>query len=166
MPVYLVPYDNAWPSLFEKDRALLLDHLGSNVRAVVHIGSTAIPGIPAKPIIDVMALVDDVSVAPSLFDAFERIEYHYFPYDEARVPERRWFCKPDALRRTHHLHLTQIGSPHHRNQILFRDHLRRHPDDRDRYAALKRELALRFPNDREAYTDGKSEFVREILDKA
>jgi len=166
MPVYLVPYDDAWPNHFELERTLILRQLGSKVRGVEHIGSTAVPGLAAKPVIDIMALVDDVSVAPSLFDALELIDYHYFPYDERRVPERRWFCKPNGLHRTHHLHLTQIGSPHHRNQILFRDHLRRHRDDATHYENLKSELARRFPHDREAYTAGKSEFVQKIIDKA
>jgi len=166
MPVYLVPYDDSWPRRFDEESAAIQRTLGSTVLSVEHIGSTAIPGISAKPIIDIMALVDDVRVAPSWFDALETIEYQYFPYAEERVPERRWFCKPSSQHRTHHLHLTQIGSAHHRNQLAFRDHLRAHRKDAERYETLKRDLAERFPNDREAYTDGKSEFVTEILAKA
>lgn len=166
MPVFLVPYDESWPRKFEDERNAISLSLGHAMRGVEHIGSTAIPGMAAKPVIDVLVLVDDISDAPGLFDPLERLEYHYFPYEEIRTPERRWFYKPNRLHRTHHLHLTELGSRHHRNQIAFRDHLRAHREDARRYEALKRELALRFPRDREAYTDGKSAFVASVLAKA
>jgi len=166
MPIFLVPYDEAWPRRFEDERSSISQALAGAILGVEHVGSTAIRGMAAKPVIDVLVLVDDISKAPGLFDSLERLGYHYFPYDEVRTPERRWFCKPNRLHRTHHVHLTEAGSRHHRSQIAFRDHLRSHPDDARRYEALKADLALRFPHDREAYTEGKSAFVASILAKA
>lgn len=166
MPVYLVPYDESWPAAFETERAAIDEAVGGRVIAIEHFGSTAIAGMMAKPIIDIMVPVADITVAPSLFDPLELLGYHYFPYDEHLTPERRWFCKPTRSHRTHHLHLVEANSRRHRDSLAFRDFLREHPSEADRYLSLKRELAARFPDDREAYTGGKGEFIRGILEKA
>jgi GrpB-like predicted nucleotidyltransferase (UPF0157 family) len=166
MPVYLVPYDESWPAEFETERAAIDGAVGERILAVEHFGSTAIAGMMAKPIIDIMVLVADITLAPSLFDPLELLGYHYFPNDEHVTPERRWFCKPTRLHRTHHLHVVEANSRRHRDSLAFRDFLREHPGEADRYLSLKRELATRFPDDREAYTGGKGEFVRGILEKA
>jgi GrpB-like predicted nucleotidyltransferase (UPF0157 family)/GNAT superfamily N-acetyltransferase len=166
MPVFLVPYDESWPAEFETERAAIGAAVGERILAVEHFGSTAIAGMMAKPIIDIMVLVADITVAPSLFDPLELLGYHYFPHDEEVTPERRWFCKPSRVHRTHHLHVVEANSPRQRDSLAFRDFLRGHPSDADRYLSLKRELAARFPDDREAYTGGKAEFIRGILEKA
>jgi GrpB-like predicted nucleotidyltransferase (UPF0157 family) len=160
MPIYLVPYDDSWPGRFEEERSAIVGALGERAVAIEHIGSTAIPRIMAKPVIDVLVVIADISDAPVLFDPLEGLQYHYFPYDEGKTPERRWFCKPNQTDRTHHLHLVETGSPRHRDSLAFRDFLRGHPEEVTRYESLKRNLAARFPDDREAYTEGKAEFVR------
>jgi GrpB-like predicted nucleotidyltransferase (UPF0157 family) len=166
MQIYLVAYDDAWPERFAEESRAIFGVLGGHALAVEHIGSTAIPRIAAKPVIDIMVLIESIAAAPALFEPLERLDYHYYPYAEDVTPERRWFCKPGPAHRTHHLHLVQACSPFHRDHLLFRDYLRAHPDEAARYEALKRDLAARFPEDREAYTDAKGPFVRAVLEKA
>jgi GrpB-like predicted nucleotidyltransferase (UPF0157 family) len=163
MAVFLVDYDPSWPVRFEAERQLILAAAGGLVLDVLHVGSTAIPGLPAKPVIDVCALVRSLEDAPACIAALASIEYHYFPYAEDVHPDRRWFCKPNPAARTHHLHLTPRGSGYQRVVLAFRDFLRVHADVAADYCALKQRLAAEFPNDREAYTLGKSQFVQDIL---
>jgi GrpB-like predicted nucleotidyltransferase (UPF0157 family)/GNAT superfamily N-acetyltransferase len=166
MPVYLVPYDESWPTRFEEERLAISGALGERAVAVEHIGSTSIPGMMAKPIIDVLVSIARIADAPTLFDPLEGLKYHYSPYDEERTPERRWFCKPNRARRTHHLHLVEAGSRWHRDSLEFRNFLREDRGEAARYEALKLDLATRFRDDREAYTEGKTAFVRKVLERA
>ena len=166
MRIYLVAYDDTWPERFAEERGAILAVLGARAVAVEHIGSTAIPRIAAKPVIDIMVLIESIAEAPALFEPLGRLDYQYHPYAEDVTPERRWFCKPNLAHRTHHLHLVQADSPFHYNHLLFRDYLRVHAEEAARYEALKRDLAARFPEDREAYTDAKGPFVGAVLQKA
>jgi GrpB-like predicted nucleotidyltransferase (UPF0157 family) len=152
--------------MFEAERELIVAAAQGLVRDVVHIGSTAIPGMRAKPIIDVCALVGSLDDAPACISLLRSIEYYYAPYAEDREPERRWFCKPHPAARTHHLHLTPSGSRFHRDRVEFRDVLRGDHETAARYCALKERLSLEFPDDRDAYTDAKSDFVRDVLARA
>jgi GrpB-like predicted nucleotidyltransferase (UPF0157 family) len=152
--------------MFEAERELIMQAAQGLILDVVHIGSTAIPGMRAKPIIDVCALVGSLDDAPACMSLLRSIEYYYAPYAEDREPERRWFCKPHPAARTHHLHLTPRGSRFHRDRVAFRDFLRQDSEAADRYRALKERLALHVPDDREAYTDAKSDFVRDVLLRA
>ena len=166
MPIFLVPHDPLWARRFDEERRLLQGVLGDQALAIEHVGSTAIPGIDAKPLIDVLAAIPDIAAVPRFFEPLEALGYHYFPHDERRTPERRWFYKPNLAERTGHLHLVQAGSAWHRGCVAFRDRLRAHRDDRVRYEELKRALAARFPHDREAYTEGKAAFIAEIIGTA
>jgi GrpB-like predicted nucleotidyltransferase (UPF0157 family) len=160
-PIRLVPYDPSWPERFEAERAALEQAIGPWASGGIHhIGSTAVPGLEAKPVIDIMAGVRDLEDSRACFEPLARLEYVHFPY----LPEERhWFCKPDPSRRTHHLHLVPAGSRRFRDHLAFRDRLRAEPRLAAEYAALKRDLAARFEHDREAYTDGKDDFVRRAL---
>jgi GrpB-like predicted nucleotidyltransferase (UPF0157 family) len=163
-PVSLVPYDPEWPRRFEDERARLASVLDPWLAGPIeHIGSTAIAGLTAKPIIDIMAGVRDL---PSSLDAcvpLGALEYQYFPY---RADVMHWFCKPSPVWRTHHLHLVPVTSPLWAERLAFRDHLRRSASARAEYAALKLALAARHPFDREAYTDAKGPFVGRIVARA
>ena len=163
MRVYLVEYDYDWPALFTDERDRIVGVLGADSIAVEHIGSTAIPGMAAKPIIDIMVMVDDIETGSIYFEPLKTLDYHYYPYGEDIFPERRWFCKPDPIERTHHLHLVERNTPFHRDHLLFRDYLRTNADAARRYESLKRCLAERYPDDRDGYSDGKSDFVASIL---
>jgi GrpB-like predicted nucleotidyltransferase (UPF0157 family) len=163
-PIFLVDYDPAWPRLFEEERAALESVLRRWLTGPIeHIGSTAVPGLTAKPIIDIMAPVRDlVSSLPAL-DATAPLGYVYFPY---RPDVMHWFCKPSPARRTHHLHLVPLNSPLWSDRLLFRDYLRSSPRAATEYAALKAALAVEHRHDREAYTAAKGDFVGSILERA
>ena len=125
-----------------------------------HVGSTAVPGLEAKPIIDILVGVDSLEASRACFDPLAGIGYLYAPY---RTDEMHWFCKPHPSRRTHHLHLVPTGSRRFRDELAFRDRLRASSETAEAYAALKRDLAKRFADDREAYTDAKAGFIRRIV---
>jgi GrpB-like predicted nucleotidyltransferase (UPF0157 family) len=162
-PIQLAPPDPAWPARFELERAALQEAIGEWVHGGIHhVGSTAVPGLEAKPIIDILAGVRDLEPARACFVQLAGLGYLYAPY----LPEEmHWFCKPDPARRTHHLHLIPAGSERFRDELAFRDLLRADPEIADRYAALKRALAERHRNDREGYTEAKSAFVRASLSR-
>ncbi len=161
-PIRLSPYDPDWPGRFERERALLQEAIGEwVVGGIHHVGSTAVPGLEAKPIIDILVGVRDLDESRACFEPLARLGYLYAPY----LPdEMHWFCKPDPSRRTHHLHLVPAGSRRYEEEPAFRDRLRADPTAAGEYAALKRDLAGRFEHDREGYTAAKAEFIRRTLD--
>ncbi len=163
-PVQLAPYDPTWPQLFEQERAVLADTLLPwLVGPIEHIGSTAIQGMAAKPVIDIMAAVRDLDSSRPAIVELSKVGYCYWPYRETIM---HWFCKPSEAIRTHHLHLVPIGSQLWLDRLTFRDFLRGNPNVAADYASLKQELARRYEWDREAYTDGKRPFVERILELA
>jgi HAD superfamily hydrolase (TIGR01509 family) len=163
-PVRIVRYDSSWPARFEAERDLLERSLGARVTGGVHhVGSTAVPGLAAKPVVDILVGVRDLASSRDCFGELAKIGYQYAPY---RGEEMHWFCKPDPAHRTHHLHLVPTGSPRFRDELAFRDYLRDHADIAREYGALKRRLAERFEHDREAYTAAKADFIRAALDRA
>lgn len=160
-PIKLVDYDPTWPERFQVEREALEGVLRPWLTGpIVHIGSTAIPGMIAKPIVDIMAGVADLASSEPVQSAVRELQYVYFPY---RPEVMHWFCKPSPNRRTHHLHIVPVGSPLWAERLLFRDYLRADATAADAYARLKVELAEKYRSDREAYTDAKSEFVTEVL---
>jgi GrpB-like predicted nucleotidyltransferase (UPF0157 family) len=161
-PVHIVPYDREWPSRFEAERQLLLEAIGPWLAAgsIEHIGSTAIPGLDAKPVIDIMAGVESLDGSRAALAVLERYQYCYAPY---RTEVMHWLCKPSPAQRTHHLHLVPLGSALWIEQLAFRDYLRAHTDVALDYAELKRRLADAHPLDREAYTTAKAPFVQRVI---
>jgi GrpB-like predicted nucleotidyltransferase (UPF0157 family) len=158
-----VPYDPSWPVRFEKERVAIAEAIGESiVGGIHHVGSTAVPGLEAKPIIDILVRVRSLEGSRACFEPLAQIGYMYAPY----LPEEmHWFCKPHPSRRTHHLHLVPVGTQRYTDELAFRDRLRADPQAAEEYLALKRDLARRFSHDREAYTDAKSSFVRRVLDQ-
>ncbi len=154
MPVRVVEYDSSWPAAFEAERTRLVPLLeGAEIH---HIGSTAVPGLAAKPIIDMIAVVNsyELPIARLVADA----GYQYPRAFNATLTKRKFLCYPRADWRTHHMHL--IDDPDELTRYLrFRDRLRADPAVAHQYDRLKRELAERHRHDREAYTEGKSDFV-------
>ena len=160
-PIRLTRYAPSWPARFEQERAALDDAIGKwVVCGVHHIGSTAVPGLEAKPIIDILAGVRDLEESRACFKPLSQPGYMYAPY----LPEEmHWFCKPHPSRRTHHLHLVPADSKRYRDELAFRDLLRADARLAEEYAAVKDALASRFEHDREAYTEAKSDFIRRAL---
>jgi GrpB-like predicted nucleotidyltransferase (UPF0157 family) len=128
---------------------------------IEHVGSTAIPGMRAKPVIDIMAGVDGLETCRPAIGELAGAGYIYFPY---RTEIMHWFCKPSASFRTHHLHLVPMGSERWVECLAFRDTIRRDEALAKEYAALKRRLAKEFKFDREAYTEAKGPFVQRVID--
>jgi GrpB-like predicted nucleotidyltransferase (UPF0157 family) len=160
-PVILAPYDPAWPHMFEEERAQLATVLRPwLVGPIEHIGSTAVSGLTAKPVIDIMAAVADLPSSIDARHALVQLDYVYFPY---RPDVMHWFCKPSPDQRTHHLHLVPWKSRSWSERLMFRDFLRSSPSAAAEYTALKEQLAAKHRYDREAYTNAKSDFVRSIL---
>ena len=160
-PVEIVDYDPSWPERFRAERGLLEAVLKPWLAGgIEHVGSTAIAGMPAKPVIDIMAGVANLDVSRPAIEAVSKLGYVYFPY---RVDIMHWFCKPSAAFRTHHLHLVPVGSRRWEECLAFRDAIRKDATLAKEYAALKMRLAIEFRFDREAYTEGKGPFVRRVL---
>jgi GrpB-like predicted nucleotidyltransferase (UPF0157 family) len=153
--VEIVAYDPRWPSAFARERerlAPLLDGV-----EIHHFGSTAVRGLAAKPVIDMIALVPDLE-AP-IVGLVRSAGYQFPEAFNAALKHRRFLCYPSASHRTHHLHLVDERRELER-RLRFRDRLRAEPDLAGQYVALKRVLAERYRDDREAYTEAKSEFIR------
>jgi GrpB-like predicted nucleotidyltransferase (UPF0157 family) len=163
-PVEIVPYDPVWPSRFAEEEAVLRRALTAwLVGPIEHIGSTAIPDLGAKPVIDIMAGVQTLDASRPAIAAATALGYCYAPY---RPDVEHWFCKPSFAYRTHHLHLIPVGTPQWVRPIAFRDYLRARADVAAEYEALKRRLAAEHRLDREAYTEAKRPFIDQITDIA
>lgn len=159
--VNIVPYDHTWPEKFASESKLLSRILAPWLAGELeHVGSTAIPTMPAKPIIDIMAPVHSLDGSRPAIDAAASVGYFYASYKPDLM---HWFCKPSPTYRTHHLHLVPGSSQLWRERLAFRDALREDPSLAREYANLKLQLAERFQFDREAYTDAKGQFVAEVL---
>jgi GrpB-like predicted nucleotidyltransferase (UPF0157 family) len=163
-PIQVVPYDPMWPARFRAEALRLRSLLGDNAVAFHHIGSTAIPEIMAKPIIDLLVEVRDLGEVDALDEKMKR--HGYLPKGEFGIPGRRYFRKGTEAHHTHHVHIFQTGDPHIERQILFRDYLRAHPDEAQAYSQLKESLAIKFQEDPEGYMDGKDDFIKKIEEKA
>ena len=164
MRVEIVPYDPAWPGEFEAEKARLEPVLAPWLAgAIHHVGSTSIPGLAAKPVIDILAEVRSLEESRAAIEPLRALSYHWFPYQEDLM---NWFCKPSPERRTHHLHLVVRGSRAWREELAFRDALRAEPETARAYEELKRRLAVELADDREAYTVAKTEFVESVLARA
>ncbi len=159
--VDVVPYALDWGPAFQKEALLLRKALGQAALAIEHIGSTAIPGMPAKPIIDLMVAVADLAKSRQLIPLLEDAGYDHRPHD--CVPDRHFFAKGEDGERTHHLSMADASSTFWRCQMSFRDYLRTDHQAAVQYANLKIELASKCHNDRNSYTDAKEPFILGIL---
>jgi GrpB-like predicted nucleotidyltransferase (UPF0157 family) len=160
--IIVVDYDAAWPTRFRTERERIVAALGSHAVAVDHIGSTSVPGLPAKPIIDICLAVADSADEASYVPALEAAGY------ELRVREPDWH-EHRMLRtpeRDVHVHVFTAGSSEISRHLLFRDWLRKSPEDRDLYAATKRMLADREWPTMQHYADAKTDVIATIMDRA
>jgi GrpB-like predicted nucleotidyltransferase (UPF0157 family) len=159
--VQLVPYTSAWATLFEAERARLQDALGADALDIQHIGSTAVPGLAAKPVLDLGIAVAADSVVAGCVPRLAALGYTYHEY---RGPDQgHFFDRGREQHLTHYLHMLTINEPGWWNYLRFRDYLRAHPTARDAYLQLKQELAVQYPTNRAAYSAAKATFVQQIL---
>ena len=161
--IKVVPYDPEWPNLFKIEADRIAAVLDQQVVAIHHIGSTAIPNISAKPIIDMLVVVQDIEKIDDFNE--EMTKQGYRPRGERGIPGRRFFIKGDDANRTHHIHIFQTGNPEIERHLNFRDYMIAHPEEAQAYGRLKEELTQRFPHDIEGYMAGKDGFIKEIEKK-
>jgi GrpB-like predicted nucleotidyltransferase (UPF0157 family) len=166
--IEIVLYDPRWPEMFAEEAVRLRAALPTGlVVGLEHFGSTAVPGMAAKPIIDILIAVRSLAEAHTVaIEPLESLDYVFWA-DNPKT-DRMFFVKgmpPYGARRTHHVHLTEPNGEIW-GRLAFRDYLRTHPEDARRYERLKRELVVAYRDDREAYTDAKAAFVAEIMAKA
>lgn len=165
--VSIVAYDPAWPQLFQREAEFLQSTLPERlIRRVEHFGSTAVPGLAAKPIIDILVEVASLREAQEIaVPQLEAKGYDYFWRTDCQ-PAYPWFIKRNAQgTRTHHIHMVEADSDLW-ERLYFRDYLREFPEEAERYAELKRSLSEKHPNDRIAYTQGKGAYVKDVTDLA
>ena len=165
-PIEIVPYDSGWPAAFDEQRSRVESALRPwLVGPVEHIGSTAIPGVAAKPIIDMLARVPDHRDTEGIVEAMAHIGWAHAP-EPGDERARKWsFCFPDIAWRTHHLHIFEAGSGNWPCLLTFRDHLRTHPADAAAYGRLKMVLAAADARDRPGYRAGKAPFIEKLLER-
>ena len=164
MKVELSNYDPSWPKAFQAERGFLQELIGDwLVGTIEHVGSTAVLGIVAKPVIDIMFGVESLPASSATIEILARNGYCHHPY---KADVMHWFCKPSPEMRTHHLHLIPYHSPLWIERITFRDILRNKPDVAREYAELKQALAADLTEDREAYTQRKWPFIKRVLNGA
>lgn len=163
--VKVVPYNPDWPKEFEKEKHRLNEAFGDKILAIEHIGSTAIPGLAAKPIIDIVASIQSFDDLQKFIDGLQKLGYEYMP--ERMLERRKFFPKGSHERRTHHLNLVIKDDPGQWiKPIAFRDYLRNHPAEREEYAKLKTALASQYADDRVTYTKLKDDFFQSVIKKA
>jgi len=163
-PIRLVPHDPAWAARFRDEAEALASLIRPWITGGIHhVGSTSVPGLDAKPIIDIAVGVASLDACRPCIDLLAELDYRYAPY---RADVMHWFCKPDPARRTHHLHLIPSSSERFTDELAFRNYLRAHPSQAMDYAALKHRLAAEHRDDREAYTQAKAGFVALVTARA
>jgi GrpB-like predicted nucleotidyltransferase (UPF0157 family) len=163
-PIEVVDYDPRWPLRYQRERDRIAAALGENAVAIEHVGGTAVPGLPAKPVIDIMVGVPDIERAGQAVAGLINLGYQYVPELESQLPERRYFRR--GTPETHHVHMVAVSSDFWEEHLLFRDYLRTHPQAAEEYGKLKRGLANRFRFDRDAYRAGKVPFIDTVVDAA
>jgi GrpB-like predicted nucleotidyltransferase (UPF0157 family) len=162
-PIVITAYDPRWPTIYEEEKTQILQAIGNKVVAIEHVGNTAVPGLGAKPIIDIMVAVRHLDDAQQCIGPLKSTGYKRGLRDP--TPECRFFNKglPEAHR---HLHMAELTSDFWRRNLLFRDFLRTHPNVARQYYELKKDLAAKYGADRDGYTEAKTEFIESVVARA
>lgn len=163
--ILIADYNPQWPHIYEAERQRILGATGQWLASIEHVGSTSVPGLAAKPIIDIMAGIRTLADAPACIAPLEALGYHYVPEYEASIPERRYFRKGPKGARLFHLHMVEPTSDFWEKELLFRDYLRAHPSTAQAYEALKRKLARQYTDGNE-YCEAKTDFIMATLARA
>jgi len=164
-PIVIVDYNPQWPILYGQERASIVSVIGHKVVTIEHIGSTSVPGLGAKPIIDIMVGLRQLGDAEHCIAPLAAIGYEYVPEYEDELPERRYFRKGPQTRHFH-LHMVEVTSEFWGRHLIFRDYLRTHPETARAYEALKCRLAAQYATNHEGYTDAKTSFIESVVAQA
>ena len=162
--IRIVEYDPSWQEMFEREAAAIRGALGPVAVRVDHVGSTSVPGLSAKPIIDIDVSVSDIAMVDSYRGPLEGIGYLFVP--DPDFPDFHFFGKPAARPRTYHIHVCETGSLHEGRQLAVRDYLRTHPEEATAYGAVKQAIAERHAGDRLGYIAGKDFYVKALERRA
>ncbi len=162
--IRIVEYDPSWEEAFEREAAVIRGALGSVAVRVDHVGSTAVPGLSAKPIVDINVSVPDIAAFDSYRRPLDGIRYLFVPDPES--PDFHFFGKPATRPRIYHIHVCEAGSLHERRQLAVRDFLRTHPEEAAVYGTLKQAIAERHLGDRPGYIAGKEPYVESLEQRA
>jgi GrpB-like predicted nucleotidyltransferase (UPF0157 family) len=165
--VRIVEYNPEWPEIYELEKNKIQEKIGEYIASIDHIGSTAVEGLVAKPIIDILIGLNSLDDAQYCIPKLEELNYEYVPEFEDVLPERRYLRKPphDQGPRDYHIHMVELKTYFWKRQLIFRDYLRKFPDAAKEYGDLKLKLAAELLDDREAYSEGKTDFILGILEK-
>ncbi|HEX4205402.1 MAG TPA: GrpB family protein [Ktedonobacteraceae bacterium] len=168
MPTLIIEeYNPVWPVRFAEEKQRIQERIGNFIEDIQHVGSTSVPGLAAKPIVDIMVVIPDITQVERCVRPLESINYLYM--GEYGIPDRHLFCKPGSVspfERLYHLHMMDKTHEQYTFHLLFRNYLRKHTDVRDAYQQLKRDLAVQFGANREGYTNAKHNFIRSTIVKA
>ena len=162
-PVTVVDYDPQWPIIYAAEQVLLLSRTGSHFTELEHIGSTAVPGQRAKPIIDMMAAIHSLDELSAFQPGLEFLGYGLF---DTGMCNRYFFRRQDASGQVFHLHIVELSTWSERKERLLRDYLLEHPEAVKAYGEVKTELAQTHPEDSHAYTEAKTDFIQSVINKA
>ncbi|MFS1514451.1 GrpB family protein [Chengkuizengella sp. SCS-71B] len=162
--IKVVPYQDEWVNKFQEEALKIKEIFGDQLVEIHHIGSTSVPGLKAKPIIDIIPVVKNIKEIDLFNEKMEAIGYE--ARGEFGIPGRRYFPKGGEKHRSHHVHVFQKGDQHIERHLAFRDYLIAHPEVAKEYEVLKEELANKFSNNPERYSDGKETFIKETEKKA
>ncbi|MCL1845757.1 MAG: GrpB family protein [Defluviitaleaceae bacterium] len=162
--IIVVPYDEIWVAEFEKIMNEILPILGDMIISIEHVGSTSVKGLYAKPIIDINIVIDSKDMLPTIVQGLEKINYTHV--GDLGIRDRdafKYVDKPHLME--HHLYVCPKDSLEHNRHVTFRDYLRLHPDDCEKYSKIKIEMAKKFPHDIDNYINGKQAVILEIYEK-
>jgi len=163
----ILPHDHEWVGIYEKEAERLRAVFGNDLLGIEHIGSTSVPGLVSKPIIDIMVLVPTATDADKFIESLATLGYPFDQalHDKTEFPERHFFRKGDPTEFHLSVAYADKGS-FWKRQLAFRDYLRAHPEERDRYAELKQKLITEDPTGQGSYIGGKTDLINEMLDKS
>ena len=161
--VEVIPYKEEWSALFLEESEKIKEVYGDEIVSIYHIGSTAIPNIYAKPVIDILVEVMDIDRIDLYNKRMEQLNYE--ARGENGIPNRRFFMK-GGNNRTHHVHIFEKGDDEIKRHLVFRDYMIAHPEEALQYSQLKQQLAKQFPDNMEDYIEGKDDYIKSIDQKA
>jgi GrpB-like predicted nucleotidyltransferase (UPF0157 family) len=161
--VRISSYNSEWKKIYKKEKELLFSVLGDQVLDIQHIGSTSVPGVKSKPIIDIVVVVKKIKDAENLIESVEKLGYEY--KHEAGVRGRRFFVKGSEKNRTHYIHMVKLDGKQWKNLTNFREYLLEDKKNIKEYNELKESLAKEYKDDRDTYTKKKSIFISKAIKK-
>ena len=165
-PIVVVSYNSKWPRMYDEEKRRIAMAFGDKTAQFEHVGSTAIPGLAAKPVIDIAIGIQRLDHADAYLPILEGLDYTYVPELEAEIPARRFCWRVTSAGQRYHINLTEVHGPEWEKPLAFRDYLRSHPVEAAAYGRLKERLAIVCGTDIRAYIQGKNAFVERILEQA